>query len=153
MPFNFSHRNHLPSSASLLQMNHLRSCAEGGEYDDEDHLRSCAEGVEYDDELWADADINDLYTRLVDHAPRRVWLELNGDPEGICFAPWLCVSSILRIRPERLRAILGDCWNSMKVERSLCPCISRRRQGHPDSLSRKVSYASEGSKFWRGQQG
>ena len=61
-------------------MNHLRSCAEGGEYDDEDHLRSCAEGVEYDDELWADADINDLYTRLVDHAPRRVWLELNGDP-------------------------------------------------------------------------
>ena len=53
-------------------MDHLRSCAEGGEYDDEDHLRSCAEGVEYDDELWADADINDLYTRLVDNDPRRV---------------------------------------------------------------------------------
>ena len=43
-------------------------------------------------ESWVDdADVNDVRQRMLKYCPRRFWLQLNGDPKGECYAPFLCV--------------------------------------------------------------
>jgi hypothetical protein len=43
-------------------------------------------------ESWvSDADVNDVRQRMLKNCPRRSWLQLNGDPKGECYAPFLCV--------------------------------------------------------------
>ena len=63
--------------------------------------------MEYDDDFWDSADINDFFHELTTRAPQRCWLELSGDPTGLSFTAFLCVCVILKIRFDRMVAILG----------------------------------------------
>jgi hypothetical protein len=68
--------------------------------------------LEYDDDAWESSDINDFFAQLILWAPQRCWLELSGDPDGLHFAPFLCVCVHLKIRFEQMQKILGRGWGS-----------------------------------------
>jgi hypothetical protein len=73
--------------------------------------------VELDDDFWDSADINDFLHELITRAPQRCWLELSGDPTGLNFATFLCVCVILKIRFDRMVAILGKSWGLRSIKR------------------------------------
>ena len=60
------------------------------------------------DDWVEDADVNDVMHHILACLPRRTNLQLNGDCEGVCIAPFLCVNFHLGIRYEQLKKILGD---------------------------------------------
>lgn len=88
------------------------------------------EGVAYEDEFWATADNNDFLERLISFCPQRVWLELNGDPDGLHFAPWLCVCSWLKIRFPRMKEILGRDWGNNFMKK----CGALKKAGNRGGL-------------------
>ena len=53
------------------------------------------------------ADVNDFMFRTLKYLPRRIFLQLNGDCEGECIAPPLCVNYHLGIPFGQLKKILG----------------------------------------------
>ena len=64
----------------------------------EDDCGSDGFKVEHCDNFWADTDGYDQLLTMTALPPQCVWLDLYGDPEGVCFAPWLCVCFRLHIR-------------------------------------------------------
>jgi hypothetical protein len=65
----------------------------------EDDCGSDGFKVEHGGHFWADTNGNDQLLTLTALLPQCVWLELYGDPEGMCFSPWLRVCFRLYIRP------------------------------------------------------
>jgi hypothetical protein len=53
------------------------------------------------------ADVNDVMHNILTNVPRRMNLQLNGDCEGVCIAPWLCVNYYLGMPFEQLKEITG----------------------------------------------
>jgi len=94
--------------------------------------------VEYDDHFWADKDGNDLLLMSIALLPQCVWLELYSDPEGVCFAPWLCVCFWLHIRPAKLKELLpaGHGKHGNDILRR-CSVLTRSR-----GLSRQSTHVS-----------
>lgn len=89
-----------------------------------EHDDKSAPKVEYDDDQWVDVDANDLLLAMISFLPQCVWLELYGDPEGVCFAPWLCVCFWLRIRLSRLKELLPQGRGGNDILRG-CSVLTR----------------------------
>ena len=63
---------------------------------------------ELTDEYRADAKgADDVFSACYKYVPRGMWIDAAGDPEGLCYAPWLCLCFWLFIPFPRLKELLG----------------------------------------------
>jgi hypothetical protein len=53
-------------------------------------------------------DINDLRQRMLERLPRRMHLEMSGNAEGECYAPFFCVHVHLGIPFKEFVELIGD---------------------------------------------
>lgn len=53
-------------------------------------------------------DVNDVRLRMLQRLPRRMHLQLNGNAEGECYAPFLCVHFHLGISYQEFVDVMGD---------------------------------------------
>ena len=65
---------------------------------------------EFSEQVWKNADINDLLIAILKYAPRGVWFEVSGDPEGLCYVPCLCLCVLLSVSFARLKTLLAPNW-------------------------------------------
>jgi len=61
-------------------------------------------------QYWEIADVNDLSAAMLEYAPRGVWFEVSGDPDGLCYVPCLCLCVLLSVSFARLKKILAPNW-------------------------------------------
>ena len=59
---------------------------------------------------WDKANLNDLVEMYTRYVPAWVWLEVSGDPDGLCYLPWLCLCVWLNITVIRLTELLDPSW-------------------------------------------
>jgi hypothetical protein len=60
-------------------------------------------------EFWAESKgADDVFKACHLYVPRNMWIEAAGDPTGLCYAPWLCLSSWLFVPYSRLKVLLGE---------------------------------------------
>jgi hypothetical protein len=80
-----------------------------------------------------DVDVNDLRQRIIKYCPRRMWLQWNGDAEGECYAPFLCVHLYSGLSFETFARLLGSDLGQ-RMRRLLT--LRRRPSTPPSPLTR-----------------
>ena len=65
---------------------------------------------ELQDYNWDKANVNDLVEMYTRYVPAWMWLEVSGDPDGLCYLPWLCLCVWLNITVIRLTELLDPNW-------------------------------------------
>ena len=91
---------------------------------------------ELQDYNWDKANVNDFLEMYTQYAPAWVWLEVSGDPDGLCYLPWLCLCVWLNITVIRLKELLEPNWGKFlqgvpglkKGRATLKRCMTAKQQ-------------------------
>jgi hypothetical protein len=98
-------------------------------------------------EPWvSSADVNDLRSQMVSRLPRCMWLQMNGDARGDCYAPFLCAHYHVGVPYDQFVELLGRQFGShLTWGKGSTQIFHRQRK---DGLRRHSSFLSFASWGW-----